>query len=371
MVIGIDGNEANVQKSVGVSVYTSELLKYFSKQATKDLRFIVYLRIPRRKHLPRPSKYFEYKVIPSPRLWRDINFPLYLYTHRDIDVLFSPAHYTPRFSPVPVVVTIHDLAYEYFPHEFLKKDLYKLTNWTKHAVKQAEKVIVVSDNTKQDIIKHYGTKDEKIKIVHNGYKKYTDVAKKKKTVDVLKKYEVTKGEYLLYVGTLQPRKNISALIRAFAKVHAVRPYMKLIIAGKKGWLYHEFFSIADELNLTQAISFPGYVPDADLVHLFRGAGAYILPALYEGFGIPVLEAMYQGCPVIASNTASLPEIGGDACLYFDPRNEDELKDTIIKLMKSDDLRRKLIKAGKKRSKSFSSLKMAKETLAIIKNAAEM
>lgn len=368
MVIGIDGNEANVQKSVGVSVYTHELLKYFAQKASKNLQFIVYLRTPRRKNLPRPTKYFQYKVINAPRLWRDFKFPLYLYTHREIDVLFSPAHYSPRFCPVPVVVTIHDLAYEYFPHEFLRKDLFKLKNWTPHATRQARKVIAVSKSTKKDIQKFYKTSSKKIEVVHNGFKTYRDLSGRKTTAQVLKKYKLVKSEYILYVGTLQPRKNITTLIKAFERVHKVRPYAKLVIAGKKGWLYHEFFAVAEELGLKNVIKFPGYVSDTDLPHLYRGAGAYVLPSLYEGFGIPILEAMYQGCPVIASKASSLPEVGADACIYFNPKDETQLRKAILDVLGKESLRKSLIKKGKERAKLFSSKKMAQETLDIIKSA---
>lgn len=370
MVIGIDGNEANVDKSVGVSVYTQELLKYFASVASNDLQFIVYLRIPKKKHLPRQKKYFKYKVINTPRLWRDLRFPWYLYTHNEIDVLFSPAHYTPRFCPVPVVVTIHDTSYEYFPHEFLKKDLFKLKAWTTHAIKQAKTVIAVSESTKRDIVKNYKITAKDVNIVMNGFKKHQDVRSKKTSAQVMKKYDLKKHEYILYVGTLQPRKNITTLIKSFEQVHKLRPYVKLVIVGRKGWLYHEFFSTAQQLGLQDSILFTGYVPDEDLPHLYKNAGVFVMPSLYEGFGIPLLEAMYYGCPVISSNTSSLPEVGGDAAIYFNPRNVNQLTKKIIEVLGKKSLRNKLVKAGKKQYKKFSWKKSASETLQLIEDTAE-
>lgn len=370
MVIGIDGNEANVDKSVGVSVYTQELLKYFASVANKDLQFIVYLRIPKKNHLPRQKKYFKYVVINTPRLWRDLRLPLYLYTHNEIDVLFSPAHYTPRFCPVPVVVTIHDTAYEYFPHEFLKKDLFKLKAWTQHAIKQAKTVIAVSESTKKDIVKNYKITAKDVNIVMNGFKKHHEVRSNKTMTQVMKKYDLKKHEYILYVGTLQPRKNITSLIKSFEQVHKLRPYIKLVIVGRKGWLYHEFFSTAQQLGLQDSILFTGYVPDEDLPHLYRNAGVFVMPSLYEGFGIPLLEAMYYGCPVISSNTSSLPEVGGDAALYFNPRNVKQLTGKIIDVLGKKSLRNKLVNAGKKQYKKFSWKKSASETLQLIEDTVE-
>lgn len=368
MVIGIDGNEANVQSTVGTSVYTSELLHYFARQASAETQFVVYLRDPRRESLPKPTRYFRYRIVPAKKLWRDIYFPFYLYTHREIDVLFSPAHYTPRFCPVPIVVAIHDVAYEYFPHEFLKKDLFKLRNWTSHAVKQARSVICVSDSTRRDLVKFYKTPAHKITTVFNGFKKYADVAQKYTLAHVLQKYHLKKEDYILYVGTLQPRKNITMLIHAFEKVHRLRPHIHLVIAGKKGWLYEEFFNVTQDLDISPVVHFPGFVPDDELVQLYRGAGVYVLASLYEGFGIPVAEAMYHGCPVIASNNSSLPEVGGDAALYINPHSEKELTDALLRVMGNDSLRQKMIVAGKKQAKKFSMEKMGSETLQVIKDA---
>lgn len=171
MIIGIDGNEANVREKVGVSVYTLELLRYFKKRASEKQKFVIYLRAEPQNDLPKENTFFRYEVIKSPALWRDIFLPAKLYTSIRPDVFFSPAHYTPRFCPVPTVVTIHDLAYEYYPEEFRKNDLIKLKNWTKHAVKNASQVIAVSENTKRDIIKFYKVPEEKIAVVYNGFNK--------------------------------------------------------------------------------------------------------------------------------------------------------------------------------------------------------
>src|SRR3989344_6648626 len=155
MIIGIDGNEANVVKRVGVSVYALSLLKYFNKKASPHLQFRVYLRDVPLDDLPKKNKNFTYDIVPGKFLWSQIFLPLRLFQKKDIDVFFSPAHYLPRFAPMPTVVTIHDLAFLYHPADFLKRDLIKLRDWTKYSVNQAKKIIAVSKTTKKDVIKAY------------------------------------------------------------------------------------------------------------------------------------------------------------------------------------------------------------------------
>ncbi|OGK20333.1 hypothetical protein A3C23_02895 [Candidatus Roizmanbacteria bacterium RIFCSPHIGHO2_02_FULL_37_13b] len=369
MIIGVDGNEANVEKRVGVSVYTYELLKYFQKKASNDTQFIIYLRVNPESSMPVETQFFKYRVVKGP-LWSQIFLPIDLYLNRKINVFFSPAHYTPRFCPIPLVVSIHDLAYEYYPDEFLKKDLYKLKNWTKHAVSQAKRIIAVSNNTKKDIVKFYKIPKEKIDVVYNGYTNRI-------TLDTLHasrsnlntKYQILNTKYLLYVGTIQPRKNLLTLIEAFHLLLHDKPDFKLVIAGKKGWMYDEIYQKVEKLKLTDKIMFTGYINESELSFLYQNAAIYVLPSLYEGFGIPILEAMSHGCPVICSNVSSLPEIGANACLYVNPNDKIELKLKIVKLIEDRELRADLIEKGKQRIKKFSWEKCGIETLAILQRVA--
>ncbi len=364
MIIGIDGNEANVENHVGTSVYTLELLKYFAKHASSKTQFVIYTRTPRRQSLPEPSPHFRYVTIPGTKFWRDYHFPLYLYLHREIDILFCPAHYAPRFCPVPFVVAIHDVAYEFYPHEFLSKDLYKLRSWTGHALKHARHIITVSQETKKDIQKLYKLSAKRITTVLNGFRSFSHASA---TGDLkrLKKYHVESHRYILYVGTLQPRKNISTLIRAFSHLHTSDPDLKLLIAGKKGWLFENIFETIEELGLSKHVIMPGYVPDEDLATLYRQACVFVMPSLYEGFGIPLLEAMHQKCPVVSANTSCLPEVGGEACVYVDPHDEYAMSREIARIMHTPALRQKLVTAGTHRIKAFSFEKMGKETLDVL------
>ena len=172
MIIGIDGNEANVLHKVGVSVYTINLLKYFHAQASEELQFVIYLRKPPQADLPQATDYFSYQIVWGPILWSQVFLPLHLWINKlmgkKLQVFFSPAHYIPRFCPFPTVVTVHDLSYLYFPHEFLKKDLYQLKNWTEYALKKSAQIIAVSKTTKKDIVHEYSIPERKIEVVYNG-----------------------------------------------------------------------------------------------------------------------------------------------------------------------------------------------------------
>lgn len=367
MIIGIDGNEANVDKHVGVSVYTLTMLKYFAEHATENLQFRVYLKDQPKDLLPKPSSHFRYDVVNGRFLWSQIFLPIRLYTKKEIDVFFSPAHYTPRFCPVPLVTTIHDLSYFYYPEEFLKKDLYKLKNWTKRAIEKSKKIIAVSKNTKKDILKFYQVPEEKVEVIYNGFEKPVN-EKKVGIKNVLKTYDLRPKMYLLYVGTLQPRKNINTLIEAFKKVSETQKDWKLVIVGKKGWLYDDIYRLVTGLNLSDKVIFTDYIPDEDIAALYSEAFCFVLPSLYEGFGIPILEAMSYGCPVITSFSSSLPEIGGDACMYLDPEDVNDLVGE-IEALQDNKVREEMIKKGKERVKQFSWSKSAKETLEVIRQAA--
>lgn len=371
MVIGIDGNEANVEKQVGVSVYTKNLLLWFATYADENVQIRVYLKNKPIQGMPAETPWFRYETISGPFLWSRLFLPLRLFLKRSIDVFFSPAHYTPAYCPCPVVVTIHDLAYFYFPDEFLKKDLFKLKAWTEQSLTKSDKVIAVSKTTKKDIIKFYGTPTEKISVIYNGFEKESPAKGKKSIFDTLAKdLNIKKGSYLLYVGTLQPRKNIKTLIQAFG-LSRDRSFNKLIIAGKKGWMYDDILAEAERLHIHDSVIFTGYIPDEEVIALYQNAFCFVMPSLYEGFGIPILEAMAQGCPVVSSFSSSLPEVGGEACLYFDPTNPKELAEKLALLDTNKTMRNELITTGKKVIKSYSWEQCAAETFKLLTQTANI
>ncbi|MDA1316669.1 MAG: glycosyltransferase family 1 protein [bacterium] len=362
MIIGIDGNEANVEHKVGVSVYTQSMLEHFAKVSSTNTSFKVFLRSMPLPTMPKETPHYSYEVIKGSRMWSQVFLPWRLYKKKDIDVFFSPAHYSPRYCPVPLVVTIHDLSYYYYPDEFLKKDLYKLTNWTAASIGKAREIIAVSKTTKKDIQKYFDVDEEHLHVIYNGFEKHT---LPKNGIDVLKEYDLIKQKYLMYVGTLQPRKNIPTLVEAFAAFHKTNKDFKLVIVGKHGWLFDNLFESVKKYNVEDAVIFTGFIPDEKVAQLYSNAFCFVLPSLYEGFGIPILEAMSYRCPVISSHASSLPEIGADACLYFDPKDSNDLQEKISMLYENKSTYSTLIKAGEDRVKNFSWEQSAKDTLDVI------
>lgn len=360
MIIGIDGNEANVTDRVGVSTYTFEMLQYFQKIATGTQRFIVYLKKTPLLDLPKETPHFSYRVVKPDFIWSQMSLPVDLFINKKPDVFFSPAHYAPRVSPVPTVVTIHDLAYKFFPNEFLSSDIYKLNKWTEYSVKKAAKVICVSEHTKKDLLKLYPEVTDKTTVVLNGF----HYAKKIPNTE----YDIRDTKpYILFVGTIQPRKNITTLIEAFEKFVESHPNFELKIVGKKGWLYTEILERIESSSASKQIKYLGFVKNEQLEDLYGNTYATVLPSLYEGFGLPVLEAMAHGSPVIASESSSLPEVGGDAILYCNPDDSNTIADALERLQDAK-LRKSLQMAAKAQLKKFSWDKCAEETLSVIKSA---
>ncbi len=376
MIIGIDGNEANVEKRVGISEYAFQLLSQFSSLKFKNpnAKFIVYLKDEPRDELPPESTNWKYRVVKPGKLWTQWRLPLDLFLHNPRpDVFFSPTHYAPRFSPVPSVVSVMDLSYLYFPEMFNKSDLLQLRNWTAYSVKKANKVFTISNSSKNDIMKEYKISSDRVVVTHLGIKESVTLTPHIYSMNELKGKYGLSGNFILFVGTLQPRKNIKRLIEAFEKVVKSKAEshkdLQLIIVGRRGWLFEEILETPKELGIEERVKFLENVEDDELPLFYKNALCFVLPSLYEGFGLPVLEAMKQGCPVITSNISSLPEAGGDAALYVDPEDINDIAKKITELVSSEKLRKELIEKGKVQVKKFSWEKTAKETLEVLQQVA--
>ncbi|MBI2025951.1 MAG: glycosyltransferase family 4 protein, partial [Candidatus Levybacteria bacterium] len=292
-----------------------------------------------------------------------IFYPLNLFLGKRPDIFFTPTHYAPRFSRVPTAISIMDLSFIHFPNLFVKKDLYQLVNWTRYSVKNASKIFTISESSKSDIIDVYGVGKDKIHVTYPGIKEAVNV--RILTMDDLRKKFGIDKNYILFVGTLQPRKNIVKLIEAFSKIE--RENLILVIVGKKGWLYEDILSAPQKFNVSDRVKFLDFVQDQDLPSLYKNALCFVLPSLYEGFGLPILEAMKYGCPVLTSNVSSLPEAGGEAAIYFDPQDANDIKEKIEKVINSPKLRDEMIEKGKQQVKKFSWEKTARQTLQVLED----
>lgn len=354
MHIGIDGNEANVEERVGIGEYAYQLIKHLSCFQNKH-SFTIFLKSPPKVDFPKSSSNWNYLVFGPKFFWTWFALPFKLYFSLRPDLFFSPTHYGPRFSPIPTVVSIMDLSYIYYPQLFKKKDLLQLINWTAYSVKKAKKIITISHFSKKTIVEYYKIDPDCVYVTYPGYNReiYHQNYSKEKIEEVKRKYSLS--AYIIFVGTIQPRKNIVRLIRAFSSINISFPDLKLVLVGKRGWLYEDILKMINQPGLKDKIIYLGYLEDKMIAKLYNGALAFVLPSLYEGFGLTVVEAMACGLPVVVSNSSSLPEVVGDAGVLVDGQSTLSISEGILKVISTDQeyFRKKLIERGLKRVQSFS------------------
>lgn len=369
MLIGIDGNEANIAQRVGVNQIAFKLLHHFSRLETSH-QFVVYLKQRPLPDLPQPSENFTYQVFGPQKAWVLTGLTWQLWTKRPRpDILFTPSHYTPLISPIPQALSIMDLSYEKFDAQYFKsQDLRQLRRWTRLSAQKSQLITTISQTSKKDIQDIYQVPADNIKVIYPGYNQdlYHRRIPLTKQKQVREKYGI-KGKFLLFLGTLQPRKNISRLIEAFS----ILDTGKLVIVGKKGWMYQQIFQKVKNLKLEKDVIFTGFAPDQDIPALYRASQAFVLPSLYEGFGIPVIEAQACGALTVVSNLSSLPEIAGPASVYIDdplsvPQIAESLR-TAFSMPKKERVRRRQL--AKKNVQRFSWPQAARQTLdALVKTA---
>ncbi|MDD5415791.1 MAG: glycosyltransferase family 1 protein [Candidatus Daviesbacteria bacterium] len=394
MKIWIDGYEANVLQRLGSSQVAFELLKSLEKIDSRNDYVILLPALPL-GDLPKERAGWRYKILRPRKLWTRIALPLALYSARQKpDIFFSPTHYIPRFTPAGIkrVVTIFDLSFLRFPEMFESRDLWQLKNWSKFSVDNAQHIITISNASKKDIIGQYGVSKDSITVAYPGYdrEKFKTQMSNVKTEKIIRKYKIG-DNYIIYVGTIQPRKNLKRLMEAFAHVileRAQRPIgsrkdsiaslqndsLELVVVGKtsgegrQGWMYEDILKAPKTLGIEDKVKFLGFVPIDDLSYLLSGALAFIQPSLWEGFGIPVVEAMATGIPVIVSNVSSLPEVVGEAGFLVDPYSVDQIEQAIRTVATDKKLRQKHSKAGIVQAKKFSWDKMAITVLRVFEKA---
>lgn len=379
MNIGINGYEAVVprfgfDKTTGIPnrVGSSEfcyqmLLSLFNLD--KKNKYTIFLPVNPSSDLPKEGESWKYEVVSSKKLWTMIGLSKKLSAYKDkIDVFFSPTHYLPLNVSVPSVISILDVSYLHFPSLFKRKDLYQLKIWGKYSIKKAKKIITISESSKNDIIKAYGVSEDKVEVIYPGIKQDLGLRIKELKMEELKKKFGIEGNYILFVGTLQPRKNIVRLIEAFAKIKKQETESKelnLVIVGKKGWKYEEILAAPEKFGVKESVKFLENVTNEDLPSFYKNALCFCLPSLYEGFGLPVLEAMKFGCPVVTSNVSSLPEAGGDAALYCNPEDVEDIATNLKLITENLKLREGMIKKGYEQVKKFSWEKTARKTLNVL------
>ncbi len=357
MLIGVDASRAVAARPTGTELYSQRLIQALLSSESPH-RFRLYFR-----SAP-PAGAFagsEACVIPFPRLWTHARLSWEMMRHPP-DALFVPAHVLPLVHPPTSLVTVHDLGYLHFPGSHPRLQRWYLDLTTRWNARAATHVLADSEATKVDLVAHYGTPAEKITVAYPGP---DDTLAPVRDGDMLEtvqaKYGIA-GSYFLYLGTLQPRKNLARLIDAFA---ALASDTVLALAGKPGWLYDDLFDQVHRGGLQERVRFLGYVPAEDKAALLSGALAFVFPSLYEGFGLPVLEAQACGCPVITSTTSSLPEVAGEAALLVDPIDTQAIAAAMERVTADRALRQTLVECGFANTRRFSWAACAQSVLGIL------
>lgn len=288
-------------------------------------------------------------------IWSFFSVPYSLFFRQKVDITFFFNFVIPPGVKGKKITIIHDMAYKAYPETVRKKTKQMLDISLQKSCDRADKIITVSEFSKQEIIKYLNIDKDKIIVMPNGVNSdlYHPNYSSTDIENVKKKYKITK-EYIFYLGTLEPRKNIDRLIQAYSELkNELEDLPVLVLAGRKGWMYDSIFETVINLGLEKDVIFTGYVESIDAPILLKGAEVFIFPSLYEGFGMPPLEAMACGTPVIVSNCSSLPEVVGDAGLYIDPNSINSIKVVLGKLINNKDIQTDLSYKGIERAKNYS------------------
>ncbi len=365
MLIGIDASRAVARFPTGTETYSRRLIQALLTASPHPIR-LYFRSAADAGDFPNA----ELCLLRFPRLWTHLRLSWEM-VRRPPDLLFVPAHVLPLVHPQSLV-TVHDLGYLYFPraHPFRQRLYLDLsTRWNCVA---AAHLLADSAATRADLVARYGVPPEKVTVAHPGYDEtLSPVRDADRIASLLARYGIA-SPYFLYLRTLQPRKNLSRLIAAFGRLIRRRgdpASLQLVIAGRPGWLYRDLFAQVQRERLEGSVLFVGYVPDEDKPPLLSGAVGVLFPSLYEGFGLPVLEAQACGCPVVCSNTSSLPEVAGEGALLVDPLDEGGLVRAMERLLEERNLREDLVEAGFENLRRFSWAGCARTVLDVIERLA--
>lgn len=350
-----------IKNRTGVGWYTYELIKRLKSSENEYFAYI--FNFLERNDLNRElgelnietvvSKYIPYGIYN--RLWNYVPISYNNLFPEKADIYHFFNFLVPPRVKGKVIVTVYDMVYKQYPETMAKKNIARLERDLIRSVNRADIIITISENSKKEIIEYLNIPESKIEIVYPGVelqqynKTYSAIEKE----CIKKKYNLPE-EYILYLGTLEPRKNIESIIDSYAQYKKnYTGKLKLIIAGKKGWMFESIFEMVKKNNLQEDIIFIGYVDERDKPLLYKMSRMFIFPSLYEGFGMPVLEAMAAGVPVITSNNSSIPEVAGEAAILLNAQDIEGMVVAINQLDKDSSLRKKLILEGLKQSSKFT------------------
>ncbi len=365
MKIAFDASQITIHERAGTGNYSYYLARALSTVDSKN-KYIFFFRetpsIEIKREIFEGKPNLSFKILSWPFLWTHGALARETFSG-EFDLLFMPYPVIPlvRNRSLKTVVTFHDLGFKYLPEYNKFPQRYLLKMIPRFAANRADRVVAVSRATKNSVVGKYGIDPHKVSVVYEGvdinkFQGLDNKIQEKKGKKVKNKYGIG-GDYILFVGTIQPRKNLERLVAAFSKLKKTKntklSKLDLVIAGKRGWLADKIYSAPSRYGVGASVKFLGRVPDDDLVVLYQNAECFAFPSLLEGFGLPVLEAMAAGTPVVTSNVSSLPEVGGDAAFYVDPRDVEGISSGLREVLINTKLRKSLVRRGLSRVSEFS------------------
>lgn len=356
MKLAIDAQPLLDVQKTGVSWYTNMMTQFIcaDQSVQLQLNYAGYRQYWKRKQIVDQYRKSGIKVKHSwlpvkvrRKLEEIVPIPYSLIFGSNVDVTIFFNFEVPYGVKGKTIAVVHDMAYKAFPETVNEETKRWLNIIMERTCRRADMIVTVSEYSKKEIIKYLKINPQKIQVIPCGVdlERYTGTCEEKDIVQARQTYKIPE-EYFLYVGTLEPRKNIERLIEAYAQlVKCLEEAPALVIGGKKGWMYDQIFLLVKEYGIESRVFFTGYLDDAAVPLLMKGAVAFLFPSLYEGFGMPPLEAMACGVPVISSNAASLPEVVGDAGILIDPYNVKELSEAMERVLKDGEMRNMMRRKG--------------------------
>jgi glycosyltransferase involved in cell wall biosynthesis len=360
--IGIDIHSVGSHKG-GNETYYRELVKGLVKIRSGHSFFLYYTSPAIAQHINADDHFTLEALSPAHRMLR-IPFTIPRRTRMDQLDLFHAQFIVPPFLKCKTVTTIPDIAYEHYPHFFPTHQSAWLKVLVRESAKRADHIITVSNYSKTDLIRTYGIREEKITVTYEGAGAEFVPLDRERAKEALARNYGINGEFILYVGRLQARKNLMRLVNAYARIRKAGFVQKLVLAGPQDSLFQPVLSRVRELNLENDILMPGYIPSADVPSFYNAAEIFAYPSIYEGFGLPVMEAMACGTAVVTSRGSSLEEVAGDAAVLVNPLDELSIAQALKQVLAQPDLRKQLGEAGLRRSRLFSFENAARQTVGV-------
>jgi glycosyltransferase involved in cell wall biosynthesis len=362
MHIGIDARLMYYQRA-GIGRYTLQLARALARIESDDRYTLLQAHRSKEPIIEHPRFAHRKVLTPAHHRFEQLALPFEI-SPIGLDVLHSPDFIPPFRRNCASVITIHDLNFLLYPH-FLTKDAARYYGQIDEAVRRTDAIIAVSKATKADIMRLLGVPEDRITVIYeaagSAFKPMDDHA----LPDRVHARFGVRGDFVLFVSTIEPRKNVPTLLRAFRQLlDDYRLDVQLVLAGQKGWLFEEVFDLVQDLELQDDVCFVGRVTTEELVWLYNTARCLVAPSIYEGFGLTPLEAMASGTPVIVADVSSLPEVVGDAGIKVDPYKTDEMAVAMWRLLTDSELHASLRAKGLTRAACFSWDKAAQETLAL-------